>query len=71
MASRAAGGTSMVSAAQEGFLQVKFQSFISIAGVSDRPDVHVLFINPTLNYLPARRWVVQADVESNNQLEER
>jgi hypothetical protein len=48
----------------KGFFLVKFQDFISIAGVGDRPDVHALFINPTLNYLPARRWLVQAEVES-------
>jgi hypothetical protein len=49
---------------KKGFFLVKFQDFISIAGVGDRPDVHALFINPTLNYLPARRWLVQAEVES-------
>lgn len=49
---------------KRGFLSVKFQDFISIAGVGDRPDVHSLFINPTLNYIPARRWLVQADAES-------
>ena len=48
----------------KGFLSVKFQDFISIAGVGDRADVHALFINPTLNYIPARRWLVQADAES-------
>jgi hypothetical protein len=31
----------------KGFFLVKFQDFISIAGVGDRPDVHALFINPT------------------------
>ncbi|MCM3901151.1 MAG: hypothetical protein ND866_05550 [Pyrinomonadaceae bacterium] len=49
---------------KKGFFLVKFQDFISFAGVGDRPDVHSLFINPTLNYIPARRWLVQADVES-------
>ena len=49
---------------KKGFFLIKFQDFISIAGVSDRPGVHVLFVNPTLNYLPARRWLVQADIES-------
>jgi hypothetical protein len=49
---------------KKGFFLIKFQDFISIAGVSDRPGVHALFVNPTLNYLPARRWLVQADVES-------
>lgn len=48
----------------KGFFMVKFQDFISIAGVGDRPDVNALFINPTLNYIPARRWLVQADAES-------
>lgn len=47
-----------------GYFYVKFQDFISIAGVGDRPDVNALFINPTLNYIPARRWLVQAEVES-------
>ena len=48
----------------KGFFFVKFQDYISIAGVGDRPGVHALFVNPTLNYIPARRWLVQADVES-------
>jgi len=51
-------------ARKKGFFLVKFQDFISIAGAGSRPDVHALFINPTLNYLPARRWLVQADAES-------
>jgi hypothetical protein len=49
---------------KKGFFFVKFQDFVSIAGAGNRPAVNALFINPTLNYLPARRWVVQADVES-------
>ena len=49
---------------KKGYFLVKFQDFISIAGVGDRPDVHALFINPTLSYIPARRWLVQADAES-------
>lgn len=49
---------------RKGYFFVKFQDFISIAGVGDRPDVHALFINPTLNYVPARRWLVQAEAES-------
>lgn len=48
----------------KGFFYVKVQDFISVAGVGDRPDVNSLFINPTVNYLPARRWLVQAEVES-------
>ena len=51
-------------ARKKGFFLVKFQDFISIAGAGNRPDVHALFINPTLNYLPVRRWLVQAEVES-------
>ena len=51
-------------AKKKGYFLVKFQDFISVAGVSDRPDVHALFINPILNYIPARRWVVQAEAES-------
>jgi hypothetical protein len=47
-----------------GYFYVKIQDYISVAGVGDRPDVNVLFINPTLNYIPARRWLVQAEVES-------
>lgn len=47
-----------------GYFYVKFQEYISIAGVSDRPDVNALFITPTLNYIPARRWLIQADAES-------
>ncbi len=49
---------------KRGFFMVKFQNFTSVAGVGDRPDVHALFVNPTLNYIPARRWVIQADAES-------
>lgn len=48
----------------KGYVQVKFQDFISVAGVGDRPGVHSLFINPTINYIPARRWLVQLDAES-------
>ncbi len=48
----------------KGYFYVKVQDFISIAGVGDRPDVNALFINPTLNYIPARRWLVHADAES-------
>jgi hypothetical protein len=48
----------------KGFFYVKVQDYFSIAGVGDRPDVNALFINPTLNYIPARRWLVHADVES-------
>lgn len=51
-------------ARKKGYFYVKIQDYISIAGVRDRPDVNVLFINPTLNYIPAQRWLVQADVES-------
>lgn len=47
-----------------GFFYVKFQNFVSFAGVGDRPGVNALFITPTLNYIPSRRWLVQADVES-------
>ena len=49
---------------REGFFSLKLQDFISIAGVGDRPNIHALLINPTLNYIPARRWLVQADAES-------
>jgi hypothetical protein len=48
----------------KGYFFVKIQDYISIAGVGDRPGVHALFVNPTLNYVPARRWLVQADAES-------
>lgn len=48
----------------KGYFFVKVQDFISIAGVGDRPGVHSLFIQPTLNYIPKRRWLVQADAES-------
>lgn len=48
----------------KGFFYVKFQDYISVAGVGDRPDVNALFINPTLNYIPARRWLMHAEVES-------
>jgi hypothetical protein len=51
-------------ARKRGFFLVKFQDYISIAGVDDRADVHALFINPILNYIPARRWLVQAEAES-------
>lgn len=49
---------------KKGLFLIKVQDFISIAGVGDRPGVHSLFVNPTLNYIPARRWLVQADAES-------
>ena len=49
---------------KKGYFLVKFQDFISVAGVGDRPGIHALFINPTLNYIPARRWLVQAEFES-------
>jgi hypothetical protein len=49
---------------QRGYFYVKFQEYISVAGVGDRPDVNALFITPTLNYIPARRWAIQADAES-------
>ena len=48
----------------KGFFYVKVQDFISVAGVGDRPDVNALFVNPTLNYIPANRWLVQAEVET-------
>lgn len=48
----------------KGFFYVKVQDYFSIAGVGDRPDINALFINPTLNYIPAKRWLVQAEVES-------
>ncbi len=47
-----------------GFFLVRFQNYISVAGVGDRPGVNALFVNPTLNYIPARRWLMQAEVES-------
>ena len=51
-------------ARKKGFFSVKFQDFISIAGAGDRSGVHALVINPILNYIPAGRWLVQADAES-------
>ena len=51
-------------AQKKGYFQVKFQDFISVAGVGDRPDVHMLLITPALNYIPARRWLVNTDFES-------
>jgi len=49
---------------KKGYFFVKFQDYISVAGVGDRPDVHALFINPSLNYILNRRWLIQADAES-------
>ena len=49
---------------KKGYFQVKFQDFISVAGVGDRPHVHMLLITPSLNYIPARRWLVNTDFES-------
>ena len=49
---------------KKGYLQVKIQDFISVAGGGDRPDVHMLLITPALNYIPARRWLVNTDFES-------
>lgn len=48
----------------KGFFYVKVQDFFSIAGVRDRPDLNALFVNPTLNYIPGNRWLVQAEVET-------
>jgi hypothetical protein len=48
----------------KGHFYVRVQDYFSIAGVGDRPDVNSLFINPTLNYIPAKRWLIQADAES-------
>ena len=49
---------------RKGYFYVKFQEFISFAGAGGRPDVHVLFINPNLTFIPAKRWAVQAEAES-------
>jgi len=49
---------------KKGYFLVRVQDFISIAGVGDRPDVHALFVNPTLNYIPAKRWAVQVEAET-------
>ena len=49
---------------KRGYVQVKFQDFVSFAGAGGRPGVHALFINPLVNYIPVRRWVLQADFES-------
>jgi hypothetical protein len=49
---------------RKGFVFVKIQDFISIAGVGDRPDIHALSINPILIFSPNRRWWVPADLES-------
>ena len=49
---------------KKGYVQVKVQDFISVAGVGDRPDVHMLLITSALNYIPARRWLVNTDFES-------
>jgi hypothetical protein len=54
----------------KGFIQVKLQNFTSIAGVSDRPDVNALFIQPLINYIPAQRWLVQADFETRTNWED-
>ena len=48
----------------KGFFLVKVQDFISIAGVGDRPDVHILGVNPALVFVPARRWWVPVEIES-------
>ena len=48
----------------KGFFLVKVQDFISFAGVGDRPDVHVLGVNPALVSVPARRWWVPVEFES-------
>ncbi len=49
---------------KKGLFTLRIQDYISIGGVGDRPDINALFINPTLNYIPARRWLVQFDAES-------
>lgn len=56
-------------AKKKGYFYVKFQNYISVAGVGDRPDVNALFINPILNYIPARRWAVQLEAESRTNWE--
>ncbi len=48
----------------KGFFLVRVHDFISIAGVGDRPDIHTLFINPVLIYVPARGWWTPIEIES-------
>ena len=48
----------------KGFFLVKIQDFISIAGVGDRPDIHILGVNPALIFVPVRRWWVPVEIES-------
>jgi hypothetical protein len=48
----------------KGLFYVKIQDYFSIAGVGDRPGVNALFINPTLNYIPTKRWLVHGEFES-------
>lgn len=49
---------------RKGYFYVKFQEYISVAGAGGRPGVNLLFINPNLTYIPAKRWAVQAEAES-------
>jgi hypothetical protein len=49
---------------RRGFFLVRIQDFISIAGVGDRPDIHILFVNPTLLFVPIKRWWVPVEIES-------
>jgi hypothetical protein len=53
----------------KGFFFVKVQDVISVAGVSDRPDIHYLLVTPTLLYRPVQRLWVVADVESRTNWE--
>lgn len=49
---------------RKGYFYVKFQEYVSFAGAGGRPGVNLLFINPNLTYIPARRWALQAEAES-------
>jgi hypothetical protein len=49
---------------RRGFFLVRIQDFISIAGSGDRPDIHTSFVNPTLLFVPAKRWWVPVEIES-------
>jgi hypothetical protein len=49
---------------RKGFFLVRTQNFISVAGVGDRPDINILFVNPTLVLRPAKRWWMPIEIES-------
>lgn len=49
---------------RRGFLLVKLQDYISVAGDEGRPDVHYFTTTPLLVWRLKRRWWIQLDTET-------